>query len=237
MDNRTTSLCLTYKWPCNPLLRILTSIPSSCHSLLLCFKIRLEGLWGRDHAFSYIPRKSLFFTALKMYLLCISLFEFLFWNVKSSSYPHSHSFHNPKWDSRKKVVCCSFHSILTKMPSTGFFLFSELPNNACLSFFFHTILLTVVNVGVVPAILVIFSLCLTNPKFYLFLCTENIAVKVSPVRQLLHCIRLRINNFLCCCSFVWNIKAVTPSPLKKLVCWEKKWILFFFLWRQDEENG
>lgn len=156
MDNRTTSLCLTFKWPCNPLLRILAIIPLSCHSLLLCFKIRLEGLWGRDHAACYIQRKSLFFTVLKMYLLCRSFFEFLFWNVKSSYHSHSHSFHNPKWDSRKKVVCCPFHFIVTKMHFTGLFLFSELPSNACLSFFFHMIFLIVVHVGVVLAILFFF---------------------------------------------------------------------------------
>lgn len=126
MDNRTTSLCLTYKWPCNPLLRILAGIPPFCHSLLLCFKIRLERLWGRDHAVASIPRKSLFSTALEMYLLCRSLFEFLFRNVKSSYHPNSHSFHNPKWDSRKKVISCSFHFIVTKMHSTSFFLFSKL---------------------------------------------------------------------------------------------------------------
>ena len=135
MDNRTTSLCLTYKWPCNPLLRILAGIPPFCHSLLLCFKIRLEGLWDKDHAVSYIPRKSLFFTELRMYLFFRSIFEFLFWNVQSPYHPHSHSFRNPKWDARNKTICCSFNFIVTKMHCTGFFLFSELPSNACLSFF------------------------------------------------------------------------------------------------------
>lgn len=181
MDKRTTSLCLTYKWPCNPLLRILASIPPSCHSLLLCFKIRLEGLWGRDHAASYILRKSLFF--FSQHWKCIycadnfflsSCFEMLKVHLCLIHIP----FIPQSGIQERKVIHCSFHFIVTKMHSTGFFCPQNYPIMLTSAFYFvplYLLLYMWVQPRNAVAVLVIIVLWLTNTKTLktrldLFLC-------------------------------------------------------------------
>lgn len=118
----------------------------------------------------------------------------------------------------KKVIRCSFHFTAMKMISTGFFLSSASPKNSCLTYFFHTILLTVVDLGVVTEILIIlFGMSNQSQNSFVPLYkTHSCASELS--KAVLDCVWFGINIFICCCSFVWNTKAI---PFKKLVCWEK----------------